>query len=398
MPIVRDVSLSAVVAGLVATIVSFSGPLVIVVQMAQSAGLDEARVASVVFSLAAAMSVGGLVLCLVTRMPVVLAWSTPGAVLLISTIGGYAFSDAVGAFVAASAAAALLGWTGWFGRLLDFIPAPVLSALLAGVLLPFVVAVAPAVVDDPIVGAAVILAFALAMRWAARYAVAAALVAGLVAVALTSGLEPVAAPTFAVTMPVLTLPTFDPAALVALGLPLLVVTMASQNAPGLAILRADGYDPDDRLLVGGASTISAAAALFGGHMVNLAAITAAIVTGRQAHPDPSRRYIAGVVYALASGVIAIFSVGVVGLFAAFPPPFVAALTGVALVGSLLGALRGAMADPAPAVAIASLATLCVTASGIVVGGIGSAFWGITAGVALWLVLKPCHPGHRRVKG
>ncbi|WP_345711600.1 benzoate/H(+) symporter BenE family transporter, partial [Kineococcus glutinatus] len=391
-PAWRDASPSAVVAGLVAVVVSYAGPFALVVQAAHTAGLDPARTASWVWALALGCALSGTALSLLTRTPVVVSYSTPGAALLIAVLGGYRFSDAVGAFLAAAVLATVLGATGWFGRALAAVPPPLLSGLLAGVLLPFVVGAVGAVAAAPLVAGAVAVAFLLARRLVERYAVPAALLAGTAAAALTGGLDGVRVD-LAPTQPVWTTPTFDPAALLAIGLPLLLVTMASQNAPGLAVLRTSGYDPDDRLLVGAVSAVWALLAPFGGHATNLAALSAAICTGPDAHPDRARRYVAGVVCGLGNLVVAVFSAGLVSAFAALPAELVAALAGVALLGPLLAALRATTAADGPT-GTAALLTLVVTASGVVVAHVGSAFWGLLAGTAAWLLLTA---GRRRAR-
>lgn len=386
IPLLSDVSFTAVVAGLVAALVSYAGPFAVVLQAARSADLSAAQTTSWVWAVAVGSGISGIALSVCTRTPVVVAWSTPGAALLIGSLGGYGLSDVVGAFLLSSLAACLLGFTGWFGRVLALVPAPVLTALLAGVLLPFVMHGARAVAASPLVAGAVVLAFLLGKRYADRYSVALALVAGLAAAAFGGELHG-ARPSLDVAVPVWTTPTFDVTAVLAIGVPLFLVTMASQNAPGLTVLRAAGYRPDDRMLVGWVSLVSALLTPFGGHATNLAAITAAICTGPEAHRDPARRYVAGVVCGLANLLVGLFSGGLIGLFAALPDGLVTALAAVALLSSLLGAIGAAVSAP-PAIALAALLTLAVTASGVVVAGIGSAFWGLLSGIVTWLVLTP----------
>lgn len=386
----RDLSMSAIVAGLVAVLVGYAGSLVIVLEAARAAGLDAQQTSSWVWAISIGSGVCGIVLSLCTRMPILLAWSTPGAALLTASIGGFAYSDAIGAFLIASAVAAVVGWTGWFGRLLALVPEPILQALLAGVLLPFVVQAGSAFASAPLLAGGVILVYFVGKRLFDRWAVLAALIAGLgLAVAtgafdgsnLAGGIAP--------TLPVLTAPTFDLAAIMSIGLPLFVVTMTSQNATGLAVLRLDGYRPNDRLLVGGVSTASALLAPLGNHAINLAAITAAIATGPATHPDRSRRYVAGVAGGLAYIVAGIFGATIIGLFAAIPSEVVASLAAVALLGATLAALQSAVggAGSDPRSGIAALVTLAVTMSGLTLFGTGSAFWGLIAGIAVHLVLR-----------
>ncbi len=385
--------MTAVVAGLVAALVSFAGPFAVVVQATRGAGLDPAHTASWVWAITLGSGVSGLALSWVTRLPVVVAWSTPGAALLIASLGGFAWSDAVGAFLAASAAACVLGATGWFGRLLSLVPGALMSALLAGVLLPFVVHGATAVTAAPLAAGSVVAAFLVAKRWLERYAVLAALVVGALVATLAGSLQPaaIAGAGLHLTTPVWTWPTFDLRAQLGIALPLLLVTMAAQNAPGLTVLRTAGFTPPDRLLVGAVSAVSALLTPFGGHATNLAAITAAIAAGPDAHHDPRRRYVAGLVCGAANLLAAAGAGWLVGAYSALPGPVVAALAAVALLPALAGALGAALAE-GPATSTAALVTIAVTASGVVVLGVGSAFWALLAGVLTWLVLRPARAG------
>ncbi|MBU2698327.1 benzoate transporter [Pimelobacter sp. 30-1] len=382
----RDASVSAVVAGMISALVNYSGPFLIVLAATRAAGLDEAHTASWVWAVSIGNGACSIVLSACTRIPVIVAWSTPGAALLIASLEGIAFSDAVGAFLVASVAAAVVGWTGWFGWLLDHMPAPVLQALLAGVLLPFVVTATGAFASAPLLAGSVIVTFFAGKRWFDRYAVLAALVVGIVVAAVTGAFEPISTG-LAVTVPVLTMPTFDPAALVSIGLPLFIVTMASQNAPGLALLRAEGYRPDDRLLVGSISTASAVLTPFGNHGINIAAITAAIATGPESHPDRDRRWIAGLSAGTAYLLVGVFGGFLVAGFQSIPAETITALAAVALLGSTLTALSGATSGDSRS-GVAALTTLAVTMSGVVLLSVGSAFWGVVAGSAVYVALRP----------
>lgn len=376
-------------AGIVAVLVGYAGSLVIVLEAARSAGLDERQTASWVWAISIGSGVCGIVLSLVTRMPILLAWSTPGAALLTASLEGFSYSDAVGAFVVSSVAAAVVGWTGWFGRLLALVPEPILQALLAGVLLPFVITAGSAFGSAPLLAGGVILTYFMGKRFFDRWAVLAALAAGIGLTVATGRFEGSdLAGGLALTAPVFTAPTFDLAAIMSIGLPLFVVTMTSQNATGLAVLRLDGYRPNDRLLVGGVSTASTLLAPLGNHAINLAAITAAIATGPSTHPDRSRRYVAGVSGGLAYIAAGVFGATIIGLFSAIPNEVIAALAAVALLGATLAALQSAVGAVGsdPRTGVAALVTLAVTMSGLTLLGIGSAFWGLLAGIAVHLML------------
>ena len=377
-------SLSAVVAGFVAVLVSYTGPFLVVLQAAEEAGLSVAETTSWVWAISLGSGLTCLVLSWVSRQPVITAWSTPGAALLVTTLGGYDFSDAIGAYLVAGVAAAVLGFTGMFGRLLALVPRPILSAMLAGVLLPFVLRAALAVEAAPLIAGGLVVAFLVGRRVAPRYAVLGGLVVGVVLAVVTGELgDPHV--TLRIDGPHLTVPTFDLGAIVGIGIPMLIVTMASQNAPGLTVLRNAGYEPDDRVLVGSTATVWALLAPFGAHAINLAAITAAICTGREAHHDPGRRYVAGVWCGIFYLALSLVSSGLVALFVAIPPPLVAALAGTALLGALLGSAKD-MFSQDDRTSEAALVTLAVTASGFTALTIASPFWGLVAGVVAYAVL------------
>lgn len=383
--IARDLSVTAIVAGFLSALINFAGPFLIVLEATRAAGLTEAQTASWVWALSLGNGLCSLTLSLTTRIPVIVAWSTPGAALLIASLGGFSFEEAVGAFLVASLTAALFGFTGWFAWLLARVPGPVLQALLAGILLPFIINAAGTFATAPVIASSIVLAFFVGKRYFDRFAVLGALIAGLAATWATGSFHSITA-TIELTGPVFTAPAFTPAALVSIALPLFIVTMASQNAPGLALLHAQGYRPNDRLLVGVISTVSALLAPFGAHGINLGAITAAIAIGPESHPDPAKRYVSGVSGGLTYLAVAGFGGWIVAGFQAIPSQTVTALAAVALLGSALGALTGAMSG-GPRIGLAAITTLSVTMSGVVFLSVGSAFWGLLAGCAVTLILR-----------
>lgn len=384
--VLRDMSVSAVVAGFLSALINFAGPFLIVLEATRAAGLNEAQTASWVWALSIGNGVCSIVLSLFTRIPVIVAWSTPGAALLIASLGGFSFAEAVGAFLVASVAAAVVGCTGWFGWLLSKVPGQVLQALLAGILLPFVVTAAGAFASAPLIAGSIVVVFFLGKRFFDRFAVLAALVAGLTMTWATGSFHEVA-PSLTLGGPVFTMPAFTPAALVSIALPLFIVTMASQNAPGLALLHSQGYQPNDRLLVGTISAVSAALAPFGAHGINLGAITAAIALGPESHPDRAKRYIAGLSGGLTYLLVGSFGGVLVAGFRTIPGETVAVVAAVALLGSALTALASAMSGDTRT-GLAAVTTLAVTMSGIVILSVGAAFWGLLAGTAVYLVLAP----------
>jgi benzoate membrane transport protein len=380
----RDLSPSAVLAGLVAVLVSYSGPLVIVLSAAAAGRLTQAQTGSWVWAISIGSGLTCLGLSLYTRMPIITAWSTPGAALLVTSLGSYSYPEAIGAFTVGGVLIALIGVTGVFGRLMRRVPSAIVSAMLAGILFSFGTSVFTSVKTAPWIAGGVLIAYLLAKRWIARYAVLAALAVGVGCAALSSRLH-VRVDTFEIARPEWTTPHLSIPALIGITVPLVIATLASQNAPGMGVLAASGYAPDDRLLIGSTGAISALLAPFGSHAVNLAAITAAICTGPEAHPDPRRRYVAGVSCGVFYLVVGMFGSTLVAVFAGLPKELVAAVAGVALFGALASGLTGAMADPKHRES--ALITFLATASGVTLWGIGSAFWGLIAGVLAHVVLS-----------
>lgn len=388
----RDFSLPALTAGLVAVLVSYGGPAAIIFQAAAQAGLSQGQVASWIWAISIGSGLSGLGLSLIYRAPVIVAWSTPGAALLAAGWAAYPYPEAIGAFVFAGALIALCGATGLFGALMERIPAAVVAAMLAGILLRFGVEVVAALSAAPLLVGPMLACYLAARRLCPRYAILATLLAGLVAAA-GLGLLGQTALEASLAAPVLTVPRFSLGALVGLGLPLFLVTMTGQNATGLGVLRASGYRTPGGPLVAATGLVSTLLAPFGSHGINLAAITAAICTGPEAHGDPDRRYVAGVVCGAAYLGVGLFGATLVGLFALLPGALVAAVSGLALFGALAGGLTQAMADEPRREA--ALVTFLVTASGVALWGVGSAFWGLVAGVLTDCALSGATPSLRR---
>ncbi|MFD5465210.1 benzoate/H(+) symporter BenE family transporter [Kitasatospora sp. NPDC127059] len=380
----RDVSAPALLAGLVCVVVSFSGPLVVVLAAAAAGRLDQAHTASWIWAVAIGSGVSGFALSWWTRTPVITAWSTPGAALLVTSLGDYPYREAVGAFLVSAAVVTLFGVTGWFGRLIAAVPVGIVNAMLAGILFSFGAGIFGAVHGAPVLVVGSFAAFLLAKRFAPRYAVPVALVVGGVLAALTVGL-PLHLGSGGPTAPVLTVPAFSWSALVGLTLPLGIVTLASQNAPGLGVMRAFGYRADDRLLIGSTGAVSMLLAPFGSPGVNLAAITAAICSGPEAHPDPRRRYVAGMSSGVLYVVVGSFGGLLVSLFTGLPKELIAVIAGVALLASLQGSLTAAVAEERGR--DAAVVTFLASASGMSLFGIGSAFWGLLFGLGTHLVLE-----------
>lgn len=391
MSLLRDVSASAVVAGFVTVLVGFASASAIVFQAAGAIGASAAQLGSWMLALGVGMGLTCILLSLRYRAPVVTAWSTPGAALLVTSAAGLSIEEATGAFLVSAALITLVGFSGWFERAMDRIPLPIASGMLAGVLLRFGLGLFTAMSTQLALALGMCLAYFVARRLVPRYAVIAALLVGVV-LALVQGLLHVDAVHVALARPVWVTPRFTAGAVIGVALPLFVVTMASQNVPGVAVIRASGYTVPISPVIGWTGLANLALAPLGGFTVNLAAITAAICMGREAHEDPRRRYVAAVFAGLFYLIVGIFGATVVALFLAFPPELVAAIAGLALLATIGNGLASAVGtenqrEPA-------LVTFLVTASGIAPAGIGSAFWGLVAGVVTLAILRAAgRPAH-----
>lgn len=373
--------LQPVLAGIVTALVGFSSAFAVVLTGLRAAGADERQAASGLLVLCLASGLVALVLGLRHRIPISIAWSTPGAALLISSgtpAGG--FPAAVGAFLVCGVLVVVAGLVPAVGRLIALIPVPIASAMLAGVLVELCLAPVRAVAEVPLLAAPVVAVWAIVGRFARTWAVPAALAVAAGAIALTApGLGAVAvAPAL-----VWTTPTFDAATVVGLGLPLFLVTMASQNVPGAAVLAQFGYRAPMRPILTGTGLATLACAPFGGHAVNLAAISAALAAGPDAHPDPRRRWIASVTAGAGLAALGLGAGLATALLVLSPPVLIEAVAGLALLGALAAALSSAVSEPGSREAAAI--TFVVTAAGIGFLGVGAAFWGLLAGVGMSLL-------------
>lgn len=382
--------LSVIVSGLVAVLVGFGGTLALIVAAAQAVGAGPAETASWVAALCLAMAATTGYLSLRHRLPIVTAWSTPGAALIAAS-AGIALDEAVGAFLLAGGLVLLTAAFRPVGTLVKRIPPAVAAGMLAGVLIRFVMAVFESAAAAPALVLPLVGLYLLARLVSPAGAVLVVLAAGL-PLAFALGLVGPIPAGFAFSTLVPVAPAFEPAVLLGLGLPLWLVTMASQNLPGFAVLRAAGYPVPSRSILAATGLASLATAPFGAHATNLAAITAAICTGPDAHPDPARRWLTGPVYAAGYLLLAAVGAAAVGLLAAMPAALIAAVAGLALLAPLTGALASALAEERQR--LAAVLALAVTASGIGLLGIGSAFWGLLAGLVA-LVLERAWRARRR---
>ena len=367
--------------GILAAVVGFASTFAILLQAFTGVGGTAAQAASGLLSICVMQGLLTLLYSLWWRQPISIVWSTPGAALMIATgvpAGGY--PAAVGAVLCAGVLVVLAGLWAPFGRAVSGIPKSLAGAMLAGILFGLCLAPMKAMIEMPLYAAPIVLAWALGWRFARIYAVPVALVVAAVIVVFVTKLPP-GALDHAAPWPVFTRPSLAWSTLGSLGVPLFIVTMAAQNVPGLAVLRANGYRPRVGALFVGSGLGSLVIGLFGAHLMNLAAVTAALCAGPDAHADPAKRYwstvITGLVYiglGLAAGLAA-------ALVASAPPLLIQSVAGLALLGSFAGAMTGALADDRDRVP--ATVTFLVSASGLSAFGIGAAFWGLLAGGLLF---------------
>ncbi|MES2660241.1 MAG: benzoate/H(+) symporter BenE family transporter [Verrucomicrobiota bacterium] len=382
----KDFSFSAVVAGFVAVLVGFTSSVALIFQAAQNLSATPEQTASWLWALGIGMAVSSLILSLVYRLPILIAWSTPGAAVIASAAaeGHLSMPQAVGAFLACAIMITVAGFSGGFEKIMNKLPLPMASALLAGVLSKFALDAFAATPSNPALILPMFIAYVLGRNFWPRSNVPVILVLGIVIAVLQGGFHGSAVP-MEFTRPVWVTPEFSFRTLVGVALPLFIVTMASQNLPGVAIFKANDYHPPISKIIGWSGIANLLVAPFGGYTLNLAAITAAFCMGPEAHPDPKKRYVAAMSAGLFYGLIGIFGATIAGLFAAFPRELVLALAGLALLGTIGSGLAAATADER--YREASVVSFFVVLSGISFIGIGSAFWGIIAGMMVLGVRK-----------
>ncbi|QMV65674.1 benzoate/H(+) symporter BenE family transporter [Pseudomonas berkeleyensis] len=379
-----DSSTSSVVAGFIAMLTGYTSSLVLMFQAGQAAGLTSGQISSWIWALSIGMAIGSIALSLRYRAPVMIAWSTPGAALLITSLPEVSYGEAIGAYILASALILLIGLTGTFDRLMRRIPASLAAALLAGVLFKIGLEICNAAEQQPWLVLAMLLAYLVGKRLWPRYSVLAALIAGSLMAGIL-GLLDFTGFSLELATPEWTTPSFSLSSAISIGIPLFIVAMASQNLPGMAVLRANGYDVPASPLIASTGLISILMAPFGSHGIHMAAISAAICAGPEAHEDPRKRYTAAVWCGVFYGIAGIFGATLAALFAALPAALILSIAALALFASIIGGLTQAMSEPNEREA--ALVTFLVTASGMTLLGVGSAFWGIVGGLLTLAVLN-----------
>jgi benzoate membrane transport protein len=380
----KDLSLPAFTAGFVAVLVGFTSSVAIVFQAALAFKATPEQLTSWMWALGLGMGLCSLIPSLWLRKPVMIAWSTPGAAVLATAglAGGFTMNEAVGAFMACAALITLFGVTGWFERVMSRIPVAIASALLAGVLARFgLQAFMAAQTALPLV-VLMLLSYLLMKRLLPRYAVPITLLIAIIFIAIQASFTS-AKVVFELAKPVFVMPEFSWSAMISLALPLFIVTMASQNLPGVAAIKAAGYDMPLSKIITMTGLATLVLAPFGAFALNLSAITAAICMGKEAHPDPAKRYTAAVSCGAIYIVIGLLGGAFIGVLMSFPKELIAAIAGLALLGTIGNGLALAVHDESHREA--AIITFLVTLSGVVIAGVGSAFWGVVAGaVALFV--------------
>jgi benzoate membrane transport protein len=380
----RAFTASTWIAGVLAVIVGFTGSLVLTFDVAQKAHLSSTQLSSWVWSITVGSGLLSFGLSLWYRQPVLTAWSTPGLAVLASSLSQYKLEEAVGAYIVVGLMIAFFGATGLFDRVMRLVPQNVALAVLAGILFKYGLELFSSITLEPIMILVMLAVFLIAKKTSSRVPMAWALIAGFATAALLGkfNLEGVK---LELTIPIFVAPAFSIPALIGLGFPLLVLALASQNAPGLAVMRANGYEPPTRGALMSTGLLSAAFAPMLCHGLTLAAITAAIANGRDAHLDPKLRYGAGLTAGILKATLGLFGATIVAVFLAVPHALIAAMAGLALSGTIQSCLTGAFNDSRHR--DSSVFALLVTASNVTLLGLGSAFWGLLFGSLVGLLLE-----------
>ncbi|WP_136065798.1 benzoate/H(+) symporter BenE family transporter [Modicisalibacter radicis] len=379
----KDWSIPAVTAGFVAVLVSYAGPLAIFFQAAQSADVSPAMMTSWVWAISMGAAVSGIFLSVWLKAPVVTAWSAPGTALLVTLFPELSLNEAVGAYLTAALIIFAIGVTGTFDRLMQAIPRGIAAGMMAGILFQFGLGAFQAIEGTPVLALGMLMAYLVFKRLMPRYCLILLLLTGA---GLAIGLEDASLDGvgWQLASPVFIAPEWSWHATLSLAIPLVLVSLTGQFLPGMAIMREAGYAASARSIISVTSLTSLVTALFGGITTVVAAITAAICTGKDAHEDPDKRYVAGIANGLFYLVGSCFAGAIVALFAALPGAFVAVLAGLALIGAISANIMTAI--EAEDHREASVITFLVTASGLSLFGLGAAFWGVVIGCVAYALL------------
>ncbi|HIO31546.1 MULTISPECIES: benzoate/H(+) symporter BenE family transporter [Marinobacter] len=380
----KDLSLPAIVAGFLAVLVSYSGPLAILFQAGASAGISDQMMTSWVWAISMGAAISGIILSIWLKAPVVTAWSAPGTALLVALFPELSLNEAVGAYITAAVIIFIIGVSGTFDTFVRAIPKGIAAGMMAGILFQFGVGAFTAIETTPALAIGMLLSYVVFRRLFPKYTLVLLLIAGVILAVVLEGAS-LSGVRWSIAVPQFIEPEWNLGSTLSLAIPLVLVSLTGQFLPGMAILQGAGYSVRAKPIIGVTSLVSLPMAFFGGITTVVAAITAAICTGKDAHEDPSRRYVAGVFNGVFYLVGGLFAGTIVSLFTSLPAAFVAVLAGLALLGAIAGNLFSALEDASHREA--SLITFIVTASGMSVFGLSSAFWGVVIGYGCYLVLN-----------
>ena len=373
-----------IVAGLVSVLVNYGGTFILVFQAANVAGLNSEQTASWVWSVSIGVGITGIVLSWCYREPIITAWSTPAAAFLVVALASTPYEQAVGAYLISALAFLVLGVSGYFEKVIRLIPSSIASGLLAGILLQFGINAFSGITLEPVLAGVLIIAYLLFKRMTARYAVVGILVLGLILL-VSQGRVDFSGVELEFAVPVFTQPEFSWHALLSVALPLFLITLTGQYMPGMLVLRNDGFKTSANPIVALTGLGSLLMAPFGSHAFNIAAITAAICTGKEAHEEPCKRWVAGIAAGVFYILVGLFGVTLAAVFMALPSTFITTLAGLALLGTIGSSLTNALSDNTTREA--ALITFLASTSNIQLFGIGSAFWGLLIGLIAYAVLN-----------
>lgn len=378
----RDWSISAWMTGFLAVLISYSGPLVIFIQAAHAGNMSNEMLSSWIWAISIGAGISGIVLSVLLKAPIITAWSAPGTALLLNLFPNITMPEVVGAYLTAAVISVIVAFTGSFERIVKLVPQGIAAAMIAGILFQFGMQAFISSSEMPGVIMAMVVIYLLGRRFIPKFTVIIVALAGFSSVFFLD-LADFSNVRIALATPIFTWPEFNLPAFFSFTIPLVVVSLTGQFLPGLVILRMDGYERSSRAVVGGTSLISIVMAFFGGISIVLAAITAALCTGKESHPDPKKRYVSGIANGVFYLIGGTFAGTIVLLFSAIPSAVIAALAGLALIGAIVANIRLLCSEST----YIEPAVICfmVTASNMSIGGMGSAFWGIVLGMlAYWI--------------
>ena len=378
----RDWSISAWMTGFLAVLISYSGPLVIFIQAAHAGNMSNEMLSSWIWAISIGAGISGIVLSVLLKAPIITAWSAPGTALLLNLFPNITMPEVVGAYLTAAVISVIVAFTGSFERIVKLVPQGIAAAMIAGILFQFGMQAFISSSEMPGVIMAMVVIYLLGRRFIPKFTVIIVALAGFASVFFLD-LADFSNVRIALATPIFTWPEFNLPAFFSFTIPLVVVSLTGQFLPGLVILRMDGYERSSRSVVGGTSLISIVMAFFGGISIVLAAITAALCTGKESHPDPKKRYVSGIANGVFYLIGGTFAGTIVLLFSAIPSAVIAALAGLALIGAIVANIRLLCSEST----YIEPAVICfmVTASNMSIGGMGSAFWGIVLGMlAYWI--------------